>query len=166
LKRAENKSPSQRSAKKPRKARQGDREISGEVSGATPPLVPQPHGGALLAGGRPGHKGGSGRPPNELREAARAGLDEGALERIIGIANGTLKRKGCCPKCGEYIAQEEPTHRESTQATDLLVRLGVGAKIEMETPVSPMDVTLTVGPEVAREWGERKSLAEERRYQS
>jgi len=30
--------------------------------------VPQPHGGALNVGGTPGNKGGSGRPPNWLRD--------------------------------------------------------------------------------------------------
>lgn len=29
--------------------------------------VPQPHGGALNAGGTPGNKGGTGRPPNSFR---------------------------------------------------------------------------------------------------
>lgn len=30
--------------------------------------IPQKHGGALLAGGVPGNKGGTGRPPNWLRD--------------------------------------------------------------------------------------------------
>lgn len=30
--------------------------------------IPQPHGGALNAGGTPGNKGGTGRPPNWLKE--------------------------------------------------------------------------------------------------
>jgi hypothetical protein len=38
----------------------------------TPPLIPQEHGGALLAGGVPGNKGGTGRPPNVLRSKSRA----------------------------------------------------------------------------------------------
>ena len=36
-----------------------------------PPLVPQPHGGALYAGGVPGHRGGGGRPPSELKARIR-----------------------------------------------------------------------------------------------
>lgn len=35
---------------------------------AAPAKVPQPHGGALLTGGVPGNKGGTGRPPEWLRE--------------------------------------------------------------------------------------------------
>jgi hypothetical protein len=35
-------------------------------------LIPNPAGnGALLAGGKPGNKGGTGRPPNVLRQMAR-----------------------------------------------------------------------------------------------
>ncbi len=35
---------------------------------AVPSKVRQPHGGALLTGGVPGNKGGTGRPPNWLKE--------------------------------------------------------------------------------------------------
>ena len=35
------------------------------------PLVPQPHGGALLAGGLPGHPGAGGRPPDEFKALCR-----------------------------------------------------------------------------------------------
>lgn len=33
----------------------------------SPELKAQPHGGALLAGGLPGNKGGTGRPPNVFK---------------------------------------------------------------------------------------------------
>lgn len=36
------------------------------------PLVPQPHGGALLAGGVPGHPGAGGRPPDGFKALCRA----------------------------------------------------------------------------------------------
>lgn len=39
-------------------------------------LVPQPRGGALLARGRLGNRGGSGRPRDAVRAAMRAKLDE------------------------------------------------------------------------------------------
>jgi hypothetical protein len=39
------------------------------------------------------------------------------------------------------------------------VRLGVGAKLEMETPVNPVVVTLTVGPNVVREMEESAARA-------
>jgi hypothetical protein len=147
------KSTSDRGKKAPPPLGQPHPKTSGETSGVGPGLILQDHGGSLLAGGQPGHKGAGGRPPNELREAARAGLDAGALARLIAIANGTHQRKGRCLTCGEYIAQEEPTNKESTAATAELIRLGVGTKIEMETPASPLLVTVTVGPEVAAERG-------------
>jgi len=38
---------------------------------ALPTKIVQPHGGALNSGGTPGNKGGTGRPPNEIRALAR-----------------------------------------------------------------------------------------------
>ena len=50
-------------------------------------LVPQKHGGALLPGGVPGNKGGTGRPPDEFkgRMAAIASLEAGLefLEKCV-----------------------------------------------------------------------------------
>ncbi|HEX5520401.1 MAG TPA: hypothetical protein VFX29_01850 [Longimicrobiaceae bacterium] len=44
--------------------------------GKRPELVPQAHGGALLAGGVKGNKGGPGRPRKEVRDDLVAILDE------------------------------------------------------------------------------------------
>lgn len=46
----------------------GQNESAGESAGGD--MVPQPHGGALLPGGRPGNKGGPGRTPSALRKMA------------------------------------------------------------------------------------------------
>lgn len=53
-----------------------------------PELVPQPHGGALRTGGKPGNKGG-GRPPDEFkrRMAELASSDE-ALEYLAECLRG------------------------------------------------------------------------------
>ena len=49
---------------------------------AEPPLETPTHGrGKLLRGGKPGHKGGSGRRPNKLRAELRANL-EVALRKL------------------------------------------------------------------------------------
>jgi hypothetical protein len=40
----------------------------GKTAAKSAARIPQPHGGALLAGGVVGNKGGTGRPPNEWRE--------------------------------------------------------------------------------------------------
>lgn len=47
-----------------------------ENNGGNNGLAPQPHGGALRNGGTPGNKGGTGRPKNEIREAARRDFEE------------------------------------------------------------------------------------------
>lgn len=39
----------------------------------TAALIPQPHGGALRSGGKPGNKGGS-KPPSIVRKACRKGF--------------------------------------------------------------------------------------------
>lgn len=126
-------------------------ENSGENSGPELAHIPQPHGGALLSGGQKGNRGG-GRLPNEIRELLRQGLNETVVSRLISIAEGSATRAGCCPRCGDYIAQEEATFRESTQATATLLQYGVGTKFEMEgEPVNPIIVSVLVGPEVAAE---------------
>ncbi len=57
-----------------------------------PTLIPQPHGGAILSGGVPGHVGGGGRPPNVFRDfLARLQRDPealAALERAAKDENG------------------------------------------------------------------------------
>ena len=55
-----------------------------------PRLVPQPHGGALYAGGVPGHRGAGGRPPSELkariRERCASFMEEEGVEIVQDIA--------------------------------------------------------------------------------
>ena len=59
-------------------------------AGHLPALVPQPHGGALYAGGVPGHDGkNAGRPPSALRERLRGSFAERVtvLEEIADDPN-------------------------------------------------------------------------------
>lgn len=51
-----------------------------KAPGRKPAKIPQPHGGALNAGGTPGNKGGTGRPPNEHIEYCRELLSDPACE--------------------------------------------------------------------------------------
>lgn len=51
------------------------------ASPTMPALIPQPHGGAILTGGVPGHRGGGGRPPKRLRVRARELLAK-VIERL------------------------------------------------------------------------------------
>jgi hypothetical protein len=43
-----------------------DEKTSGKLPEQATAMVPQPHGGALLVGGKQGHKGAGGRPPESL----------------------------------------------------------------------------------------------------
>lgn len=52
-----------------------------------PALVPQPHGGALYAGGVPGHRGAGGRPRSEVRERALE-IVQGSIHVLDEIAGG------------------------------------------------------------------------------
>lgn len=55
---------------------------------AEPELVPQPHGGALLSGGKPGNKGG-GRTPDEFkRRMAELASSDAALEYLDECLRG------------------------------------------------------------------------------
>ena len=47
-----------------------------KLAAKLPALVPQPHGGALLSRGLPGHAGGGGRPSSVLRERLRGSFQE------------------------------------------------------------------------------------------
>ena len=54
------------------------------------PLIPQEHGGALLAGGVPGNKGGTGRPSLEFKEWCASLLDD---PEVRAEAEAVLKDK-------------------------------------------------------------------------
>jgi hypothetical protein len=114
------------------------------------PLIPQVHGGALLAGGQPGHRGAGGRPRSEVRELSLAGYFEN-LPRLIRIAAGTERRKAVNSE-GELV-EVQPTFKESIEAMKELGNRGIGTRLELEAPSSPLAVTVTVGPEVAQERG-------------
>ena len=82
---------------------------------SSPALVPQPHGGALLAGGIPGHRGAGGRPPSALREVMRLSLEK----RI--------------PVLEQLADNAEVAPRDRIKALEVLARFGVGSASEVET---------------------------------
>ncbi|CAN5706118.1 hypothetical protein BH23GEM1_BH23GEM1_00550 [soil metagenome] len=64
------------SAKKPKwptkAAQKPAAELATKLAARKPRLIPQPNGrGALLSGGVPGHRGGTGRPPSAFTELCR-----------------------------------------------------------------------------------------------
>lgn len=117
-----------------------------------PALVAQPHGGALLAGGLPGNRGGPGRPKAELRARMRAMLDDAheamaaalAGERLAGEARAALladPRVAGLPEAARAeveaaIAEHVTatlTMRELIQTHESLARYGVGVQQEKDT---------------------------------
>ena len=72
-------------------------------------MRPQSHGGALLSGGQPGNRGGTGAPPSMIRARCR----ESFLSRVA---------------IAERIADEESQDaRNRLKALELLARLGLGS---------------------------------------
>ena len=109
-------------------------QSSGQTSGEPPTLIPQAHGGALLTGGQPGHKGAGGRPRNEARELSVSGYFEN-LPRLIRIAAGTETRKVLNSQ-GDLV-EVQPTFKESIEAMKELGNRGIGNRFELEQPVAP-----------------------------
>jgi hypothetical protein len=59
------------------------------VTDSAPALVEQPHGGALLSGGVPGNKGGTGRPPDEFKARMRELVTRAEVEQELETVLGT-----------------------------------------------------------------------------
>ena len=91
------------------------KKLAVKTAKKTATLIPQPNGrGALLAGGKPGNKGGTGRPPDVVRQHCRESFDKriSILERIADDKLG----KG----------SEQPRVRDRIMALNELARVGFG----------------------------------------
>lgn len=103
-----------------------------EKSAALPDRVPQPHGGALLRGGKKGNRGGRGRLPSVLRERLRSSAANyvHVLEEVAaGFTVTPIVER--CPKCGHE--PEGPTElpqipkvSERVQAVNVMLSHGLG----------------------------------------
>ena len=126
----------------------------------TPTKVQQPHGGALNSGGTPGNRGGTGRPPSEVRRVAREAFAE-RLPILARIAEGevAVPLRERCPACG-YEHPNAETEREATikraatpgeqvRALEALARVGMSGNVSID------DVRLRMIAQVreTREWG-------------
>lgn len=96
---------------KGRKAAAGNGKLPGNLAVS---LVPQPNGGALLSGGKPGHKGAGGRPKDELRALMR-----GKLDAVLA----SLAKKHAA---GELSPADELRY------ADFLAKYGIGTQQESE----------------------------------
>lgn len=116
------------------------------------PRVRQAHGGALLAGGVKGNRGG-GPLPSVLRDAARAEL--GPRIRILArMADGvtTLMLREQCPKCGyvpkgdtetpDEVMDRQVKPADQRGALDTLVKLGMGAQLSVDEAHANLAQTL------------------------
>lgn len=98
-------------------------------------LIPQPHGGALLPGGKPGNKGGTGRPPNELRQRMRE-LGYVALEE-------TLRRVQVASK--EVPPREQLRQMRKAELIDLLEEIRGWIEIEPQALRQILDTAMKYG---------------------
>jgi hypothetical protein len=108
----------------------------------SPELIAQDHGGALLSGGKPGNKGGSGRPPSELRRRLRSSLD-----KRIAVA--------------EEIADDDTRRAaDRLRAIDLLAKYGLGPNDPAKVSRDEFgDLMEQLGSVVAEEVRDREVLA-------
>ena len=120
--------------------RSGKKELAVEL----PEKIPQVHGGALYSGGVLGHKGGSGRPPNIVKEMAAEGLVE-ALPDICKMASGELLHEEVRVrgKDGEWM----PTERMRTAEFRDRLKAGefLGKVAGVLAPVSGMKADAAAG---------------------
>ena len=81
-----------------------------------PELLPQRHGGALRGGGKPGNRGGTGRPPSVIRERCRGSFED----RIVVL---------------EEIADDAKANAgDRIRALDLLGQYGLGTQQQLSGP--------------------------------
>lgn len=93
-----------------------------KLAGKLPALVQQPHGGALLSGGVPGHKGGGGRPPDVIRKRCRESFDK-RIPILEQIADDQLTDTATGKK---VVGKGKPRVRDRIMAIDQLAKVGLG----------------------------------------
>lgn len=136
-----------------------------------PTLIEQPHGGALLAGGVPGNRGGTGRPRSEIRDALVESFD-GQREFVNDVVKGKAMVKArwplsaCakhlkCSDCGgkrltgdeptdldviEITVEVSPTVKERLLAVDMNAKYGIGTlkEVSLDAVRERMKETLKV----------------------
>jgi len=108
-----------------------------------PYLIPQPHGGALLSGGVPGHDGSNaGRRPSEVKKALRNIAAE-SLPKIrefaLGLVRQTEEREVTltCPKCEHAVSAKvefefvgPPKGSDQTRVWDMLMKHGLDEAVD------------------------------------
>src|SRR5690242_12384225 len=112
------------------------------MSKKQPEKIPQPHGGALLSGGKPGHKGGGGRPTSAIRDICSLRFEE-RVPLLAHIADGAAPITEKCPECGhegEVKVDGTVETRDRLRAIDMLARYGLGERSEFSADVVAANV--------------------------
>ena len=103
-----------------------------EIEAKDVKLVPQPHGGALLAGGKPGNKGG--RPRSIIREKLSGVMTEhgiGVLEEIITAPRETTVT---CDECGHKQEVKPPSSdADRLRGVDIAGKYSIGTIQQIDT---------------------------------
>ena len=81
-----------------------------------PDLIPQPHGGALLAGGTPGQTPGTGRPPDAWKALCR---ELASREEMLKTAREVLADKAHPAWLGAWKFLAEQGYGKAPQSVDL-----------------------------------------------
>lgn len=92
-------------------------KTSKKSAAKTPDLVPQEHGGALLSGGVPGNKGGTGRPPDEFKQWLAETLNRPGFRKSF-----EEKMDAADPKAADFAAEfttQKPAQQHKVDATVL-----------------------------------------------
>lgn len=118
-------------------------ESNGKDGGKDGPyLIPQPHGGAILSGGRKGQTPGPGRPPSQIKHALR-NIAEESLPKIrefaLGMVRHTEEREVTltCPECEHEVSSKvefeflgPPKGSDQARVWDMLLRHGLDVQVD------------------------------------
>jgi hypothetical protein len=144
-------------------------ELPEELPAGEARLVPQPHGGALLRGGLPGHRGAGGRPKEVLREQMRTMLAETLAAMHAALRGERLSRDAEAGLLADPRVRALPldvqrvvadaarthlsarlSHRELIQLGAELAKYGVGTQDELHEDRTTVKYIVRLPARVAR----------------
>ena len=88
------------------------------------------NGGTLLPGGKPGNKGGIGRPPSAIREHLRGSFAE-RVKVLESIADGEPIVRVRLPDGSESESRISASPADRIRAIDMLAKYGLGTQVEV-----------------------------------
>lgn len=123
-------------------------------------LIPQPHGGALLNGGVPGHPGGGGRPPSVVRSIAREAWAE-RTPILTAIADGhpinkvkvplaLILRHAKCSRCSKPLNAKDPD-TAAFVTIEGTISASAGERVRAMSELSKVGLGPALSPDDVRE---------------